>query len=100
MIKIGALKLNEIHAKPNLYVGSCIFTWNVTSDAFEVIEPPENCKLQLATENVQMLQIHIPISNNKKVFVMDFNCLSSKTSLRDYNNHYEVRFGSYGIFIL
>lgn len=88
MIKIGALKLNQAHAKPNVHQVSCLFTWNIASDTFELIESSENCKLP--TSQAEPFDIYIPPINCKTVLVMDFNSHSSKTSLRDYNNYYEV----------
>lgn len=91
VIKIGALQLNETHSKPDVYIASCIFTWNIATDAFELIEPPDKHKLQPLTNTTQMLQIYIPPNNNKKVLVLDFDCRhSSKQTLRDYHDNFEV----------
>lgn len=94
MIKIGVLQLYQTHSKPTIYIAQCIFTWNIDTDAYHLIEPPDCYKLQplnMATTVLRFLRI--PRNNLRKINVMDVNTRSSKQSLRDYNKDYEIVLG-------
>ena len=91
MIKIGVLQLYQTHSKPTIYVAQCIFTWNIDTDAYHLVEPPDCYKLQplnMATTVLRFLRI--PRNNFRRVNVMDVNARSSKQTLRDYNEDYEI----------
>lgn len=90
VIKIGTLQLSEAQPKPKVYISNCMFTWNIDSDAFQIIEPPEEYKLQPSELLINVLQVKIPKINTKRAVVMNFNCHSSKSNLRDYNNYFEI----------
>lgn len=66
--------------------------FNVDSDRVEVLEPPDRLPLQPSDMYKAVPHIEMPQINCNRVLVMDYCYLNTKTSLRDYNNHYEVSF--------
>ncbi|KAK4875183.1 hypothetical protein RN001_011605 [Aquatica leii] len=89
-IIIGALQDLVPYCRRNNYLAECIFTWNITNNLFEVIEPPLKFKLQTKWYSTTLPFIKIPSIVHKKVLVMDQLLAESKRSLRDYNNCYEI----------
>ncbi|XP_068898023.1 uncharacterized protein [Tenebrio molitor] len=90
VIKMGTLKSIEPYGKPENYTTHCLFVWNIATDSFEVIEPPDDIKLQPAEKYQVLPHIDIPRTNCNGVLVMDYCYSKTKTSLRDYNNYYEI----------
>lgn len=88
---MGTLKSIEPYGKPQNYTTHCIFVWNILTDSFEVIEPPEDFLLQPPSYNYQVPpNLEIPKTNCNGVLVMDYSYSKTKTSLRDYNNYLEI----------
>ncbi|XP_018575808.1 uncharacterized protein LOC108914464 [Anoplophora glabripennis] len=97
VIKIGALKKMEPYGKPENFTASFLFTWSIETDAFDVIELKEPTKLLPSNEPQEKLLYEIPKNNFSNVLIMDYYYTTSKSSLRDYNNYYEVCLGSANI---
>ncbi|XP_065155780.1 uncharacterized protein [Atheta coriaria] len=100
VIKICAMKMLEqtTNSKLHTYVAQCLFSWNIQSNAFELIEPPEPSRLHLHIANVSVpkLDYDLPRFNARPVLIMNLNVNESKEHMRDYNNRYEIRLGSGG----
>ncbi|XP_018325707.1 DDB1- and CUL4-associated factor 15 [Agrilus planipennis] len=89
LIKIGAIQTSESCGKPRLYLSNCLFSWNISSDSFDIIESVEHSKLQPSTKKINLPELVIPNIVHKKVHIMD-HLNTSKCSLRDYNNCFEI----------
>ncbi|XP_017768224.1 PREDICTED: uncharacterized protein LOC108556562 [Nicrophorus vespilloides] len=92
VIKIAALNLVSTNLKPQIFVTYCLFVWNIVTDSFELVEPSDvTNRLHTNTAHPPpVLKTRIPLLNCKSIQVLDINTSSSKLSLRDYSNHYEV----------
>lgn len=91
MIKIAALQLKETPAKPETYLADCFFTWDIDTDAFDIIEPLDKHKLQLIHPHYKFnTDTNIEQIHSKKPVIMKFDSHLSKSCLRDYNNYYEI----------
>ncbi|KAG5876233.1 hypothetical protein JTB14_000877 [Gonioctena quinquepunctata] len=94
IIKIGASRKLDQYGKPENFTANFIFTWSIETDAFDVMEySKEPTKLSPCCDKPQDIPDY-DIPKTKEVLVMDFNYAASKTSLRDYNNYYEICIGS------
>ena len=91
-MKIAALRTNVAYMKPpDMFVGNSVFIWNIATDEFNLIEPPDGTsKLLPFAGDVQPANVKIPAHTQRKVLVMDFNPHLTKQSLRDYSNCYEI----------
>lgn len=87
----------EPYGKPENFTANFLFTWSIETDAFDVIELKEPTKLLPSNEPQEKLLYEIPKNNFSEVLIMDYYYTTSKTSLRDYNNYYEVCLGSANI---
>ncbi|XP_074031606.1 uncharacterized protein isoform X2 [Leptinotarsa decemlineata] len=93
IIKIGALRKIDPYGKPENFTANFLFTWSIESDAFDVLEQnKESTKLSPCSEPQDIPEYEL--LPTKDVLVMDFNYAASKTSLRDFNNYYEICLGS------
>ncbi|EFA10338.2 uncharacterized protein LOC100141521 [Tribolium castaneum] len=91
VIKMGTLKTVEpYYGKPENYTTHCWFIWNIATDSFEVIEPPDDIKLQPTEKYQELPHVDFPSTHCNGVLVMDYCYSKTKTSLRDYNNYYEI----------
>lgn len=91
VIKIGAFQLKEPPQKPELYLSECFFTWDIDTDAFEVIDPPDESKMLLIHPFTNLdFEVKFEKVNCKEPVIMNFDCRLSKSCLRDYNNYYEI----------
>lgn len=88
VITICALQDLVPYGNRNIYIAECYFTWNIISNAFDLIEAP--VKLQTQGRYVALPLPNIPITVQKNLLVMKHIFHESKTSIRDYNNHYEI----------
>lgn len=76
--------------KPPVYYAVFLFLWNMITDRFDLIES-ENTKLVPLKGLLDIPLLDIPKINCKSIHVMDqkrYN--TSKTSLRDYHDLYEI----------
>lgn len=90
VIKIGAVKSLEPNSIVQNYWAHFLFTWNITTDAFDVIES-ENKRLFSANEQLALPTVKFPRYNCNSVWVLSYDTsLTSKTYLRDSKNNFEV----------
>lgn len=89
VIKVVALHLKETPPKPDTYLSDCFFTWNINTDEFEIIDPPEEFKLIRPCYNWNT-DINVEKIYSKKPVIMKFDSHFSKSCLRDYNENYEI----------
>lgn len=103
VIKICALRLSEQHARPQVYISTCLFSWNIVSDAFDIIEPPTtstNQQLHLYKPNMELVELQ-PLTaqdleplvlRTAPVWAIEYKPKATKNCLRDYRGDYEVVF--------
>lgn len=81
----------EKPGKPGLYLANCVFSWNIMTDEFQLIESSEYIHHIHSVETIKKNQFAVPKINCKKVLVMSYRRHhNSKLTLRDYNNYYEI----------
>lgn len=105
VIKICALRLSEQHARPQVYISTCLFSWNIDSDAFDLIESPsptagQHQQLYLYKPHMDMVELQ-PLNaadletfalHTAPVWAIKYKPKATKTYLRDYRGDYEVVF--------
>lgn len=91
VIEIGALSLNSSKSRPQTYRTELLFSWNIATDNFQSFDSP-NGGLILKGCMKGTPDIRLPKVYTRKLLVMDYDSMKTKTILRDYNNYYEVRF--------
>ncbi|XP_030762754.1 uncharacterized protein LOC115887458 [Sitophilus oryzae] len=95
VIKIGALKSMVQNSIVENYWARFLFTWNITTDAFDVIDPKTKDKLFLAKEQLTTPTAKFPRFAGNKVWVLSYDTShTTKSYLRDSNNIFEICMGS------
>ncbi|KAF7287328.1 hypothetical protein GWI33_001691 [Rhynchophorus ferrugineus] len=81
------------------YWARFLFTWNITTDAFDVIDPETRDKLFLAKEQLNTPNVKFPKFTCNKVWVLSYDTSqTSKSYLRDSNNYFEICLGSQNMY--
>ncbi|XP_060528755.1 uncharacterized protein LOC132703484 [Cylas formicarius] len=91
VIKIGAAKACDSNPNIENYTAHFLFTWNITTDAFDVIEPGGDNKLFPTWERHEFPPVKVPRICCNGVLAMGYDVTeSSKYTLKDHRNEYEV----------
>ncbi|KAL1490181.1 hypothetical protein ABEB36_012915 [Hypothenemus hampei] len=89
VIKIGALKTLEPKFIVETYWTHFLFTWNICTNEFDVIESDK--RLTSMWEEIPTSTGHLPTFNCKEPWVLTYDISKpSMTSLRDSRNNFEI----------